>query len=103
MLAVMHASLGQAESPKPHVRSLSVGEVLCTYGDPPGPLYIVISGKLLVHRPNPDRINVNMQLAQLGPGAIVGEMAGILGQPRTATVGALEETTVLEVPVDQLG
>jgi uncharacterized protein (DUF2225 family) len=85
------------------MRSLAVGQLLCQYGDPPGPLYIVLSGKLIVYRPNPKRPYENMELAQLGPGAVVGEAAAILGQLRSATVRALEASTLLEVPAHQLG
>jgi uncharacterized protein len=87
---------------KPSTRSLGVGQLLCQFGDPPGPLYIILSGKLLVYRPNPNRPNENIELAQLGPGAVVGETAPILGQLRSASVRAIEASTLLSVPVDQL-
>jgi uncharacterized protein (DUF2225 family) len=88
---------------KPSMRSLAEGQLLCQFGDPPGPLYIILSGKLRVYRPNPNRPNENIELAHLGPGAVVGETAPILGQLRSASVRALEPSTLLSVPVDQLG
>jgi len=86
----------------PTMRSLATGQLLCQFGDPPGPLFIILSGKLIVYRPNPKRPYENIELAQLGPGAVVGEVAPILGQLRSASVRALEASTLLAVPVDQL-
>src|SRR3982074_3371632 len=76
--------------PKPSMRTLAVGQLLCQFGDPPGPLHGILAGKLLVYRPKPTRPNENIELAQLGPGAVVGEVAPILGQLRSASVRALE-------------
>jgi len=89
--------------PKPSMRSLAIGQLLCQFGDPPGPMYIILSGKLIVYRPNPKRPYENLELAQLGPGAVVGEAAPILGQLRSASVRALEASTLLVVPVNDLG
>jgi uncharacterized protein len=99
----MQAPDGNPDLQKPRLRSFSAGQLLCVFGDPPGPLFVVIKGKLLVYRPDPNHPGTNAPIAQLGPGAIVGEMAPMLRQPRTASVGALVETTVLEVPVDHVG
>jgi uncharacterized protein (DUF2225 family) len=88
---------------KPSMRSLAAGQLLCQFGDPPGPMYIILSGKLRVYRPNLNRPNENIELAELGPGAVVGEVAPILGQLRSASVRAVEASTLLAVPVDQLG
>jgi uncharacterized protein len=90
-------------SSKPSMRSLAQGQLLCQYGDPPGPMYIVLSGSLIVYRPNPKRPYENLELAQLGPGAVVGEVAPILGQLRSASVRALEPSTLLVVPVNEMG
>jgi uncharacterized protein len=85
------------------MRALAVGQLLCQYGDPPGPMYIILAGKLLVYRPNPKRPYENIELAQLGPGAVVGEVAPILGQLRSASVRAIEASTLLVVPVNEQG
>ena len=88
--------------PKPSLRSLAAGQLLCQFGDPPGPMYVILAGKLIVYRPNPRRPYENMELAQLGPGAVVGEVAPILGQLRSASVRAVEASQLLVVPVNQL-
>src|ERR1051326_2299244 len=83
----------------PTLRSLSEGQVLCREGDPPGPLYVICSGSVRAYRLAGNSVE---ELAHLGPGDIVGEMAPILQQARSATVQALEPTEVLEVPVSQV-
>ena len=89
--------------PGPVRRSLVEGQILCREGDPAGPLYVICSGSVRAYRTSlaaPDSIQ---ELARLGPGAIVGELAAILKQLRTATVQALEPTEVLELPPIYLG
>src|SRR5579864_3028518 len=83
----------------PTLRSFAAGQVLCHEGDPPGPLYVICSGSVRAYRGTDNSIE---ELAQLGPGDIVGEMAAMLQQVRSATVQALEPTEVLEVPVTQV-
>jgi CRP/FNR family transcriptional regulator/CRP/FNR family cyclic AMP-dependent transcriptional regulator len=43
-----------------------------------------------------------VQLAVLQPSDFFGEIAFLTGKPRTATVEAIEETELLEVPEDEL-
>lgn len=88
---------------KPALKSLAPGQVLCREGDPPGPLYVICSGAVRAYRRSlttPDSIQ---ELALLGPGDIVGELAALLRQPRSATVQAVQRTDLLEVSTDQLG
>src|SRR5947209_263896 len=91
----------QLDSPSqaPILRSFAEGQVLCREGDPPGPLYVICSGSVRAYRRMANSVE---ELAHLGPGEIVGELAPILQQARTATVQALERTEVLEVPVDKV-
>jgi uncharacterized protein (DUF2225 family) len=42
------------------------------------------------------------ELAELGPGAVVGEMAAMLNQPRSATVQAVTRVEVVELPTPRL-
>ena len=83
------------------VRWLAAGQILCREGEAPGPLYVVCSGSVRVYRQAPDE-EVH-ELARLGPGAVIGELAPILNQPRSATVEAIEPTHIVEVPASELG
>jgi CRP-like cAMP-binding protein len=53
-------------------------------------LYVVVSGRLRVHRGERD-------VAVLGASTTVGELAALVPQPRTASVTALEPTTLLRI------
>lgn len=53
-------------------------------------LFVVVEGRVRVHRGA-------ATLVELGPGAIVGELAVLVPEPRSATVTALEPTHLLTV------
>ncbi|HJU44147.1 MAG TPA: ATPase, T2SS/T4P/T4SS family [Vicinamibacterales bacterium] len=61
-------------------------------GTSDGAAYFILSGRVAVRRRDPDS-GVDFVLAELGPGQMFGEMALLTGQPRTASVLALEDTT----------
>ena len=68
-------------------------------GSVDGAAYVILSGRVAVRRRDPDS-GVDFILAELVTGQMFGEMALLTGQPRTASVLALEATTcaVLERP-----
>jgi CRP/FNR family transcriptional regulator, cyclic AMP receptor protein len=70
------------------VRTLEVGECLIQQGDPPGSLYVLVSGALTVERDGTPFARVDT------PGAVFGEMSAVLRQPATATARASAPTTV---------
>jgi|UniRef100_A0A7V6DP43 putative oxidoreductase len=61
--------------------------------------YVVLSGKLKVYRETPDGIRTDLTI--LGPGAYFGEVALVTGTPRTASVEAVEESTLLEITEEE--
>ena len=61
-------------------------------GTSDGAAYFILSGRVAVRRRDPDS-GVDFVLAELGAGQMFGEMALLTGQPRTASVLALEDTT----------
>ena len=85
------------------LRWLVAGQVLCREGDAPGPLFVVCAGSVRVYRREPDAPDATVELARLGPGSVIGELAPLLNKPRSATVEAIEATQILEVPPQQLG
>jgi uncharacterized protein (DUF2225 family) len=85
------------------VRWLVAGQTVCQEGDAPGPMFLVCSGSVRVYRHDPTAPDSPIELARLGPGSVIGEIAAILNQPRNATVEATEATQILELPMHQLG
>ena len=61
-------------------------------GSTDGAAYVILSGRVAVRRRDPDS-GVDFILAELGTGQMFGEMALLTGQPRTASVLALEASS----------
>lgn len=77
-------------------RRFDAGTVLMRQGEIAASMHFILSGRVLVerHEPNlPDPI----VLAELGPGQVVGEIGVLTGQPRSATVTAIEATETIEL------
>ena len=87
----------------PTLKLLAAGQILCREGDPPGSMYVICSGSVRAYRQALNQAGTIDELARLGPGDIVGEMAAMLRQMRSATLQAVEPTEVLEVPVLLVG
>jgi predicted acylesterase/phospholipase RssA len=81
----------------PHatVVSLRRGEILVRETDTTDCMYMIINGSLEVllerGRPQPELVDV------LGSGVCVGDLALLLGEPRTATVRALRDSEVIRL------
>ena len=71
-----------------YVRGFGDGDVLMRQGDQGDEMWLILRGKVRVETKTP---GANVQLAELGRGACVGEVSLISNQPRTATVTALGE------------
>ncbi|HEY9689166.1 MAG TPA: cyclic nucleotide-binding domain-containing protein [Coleofasciculaceae cyanobacterium] len=71
---------------------LKTGEILFCEGDPGNGFYIVLSGSVKVFVAKLDK-----HLTDLGAGEFLGELALMLGIPRTATVRANEETLLFAI------
>ncbi len=61
------------------------GEVVCRQGEPGDAAYVILEGRARVLREGPEGA---LEVAQLGPNDVVGEIAILCGVPRTATVVA---------------
>jgi CRP-like cAMP-binding protein len=69
------------------------GETLFREGDPGDALYVVVEGEIAVQAEGPPRV----EMARLGPGAFLGEVALMTDQPRSATVTALGDAELLRI------
>jgi CRP-like cAMP-binding protein len=78
---------------EPRFRKLRPGETLVTQGDPGDELFLLFDGVLEVERDGE-------LVAQVGPGAILGEMALLKGGRRTATLRASTRCRVAVAPRD---
>ncbi|KAB7745607.1 DHA2 family efflux MFS transporter permease subunit [Nostocoides sp. F2B08] len=67
------------------------GAYLMQEGDPPGSAYIVRTGRLEVTLGD-------TVVRELGAGQVLGELALLSGEPRSATVRARRDTTLTEIP-----
>lgn len=68
-------------------------------GDPPDAMYIVKSGGFAVTK---TKGNSEVLLAEVGPGAMVGEMALFDMKPRSANIKASKDSEVIILPYDAL-
>lgn len=69
---------------------VGAGERVIEEGTVEDHLFAVVSGRLRVHRGD-------MTLATLEPGTSVGELAALVPEPRSASVTALEPSTLLRI------
>lgn len=79
---------GSANAP---VREAGAGDVLLAEGQSSGRLYVLISGTIEVLRGDTTIVVTST------PGAIFGEMSGLLGRPHSATVRAVVPSTLYEL------
>lgn len=80
---------------KPNMRKLKTGEALVEQGDAGEELFLLLDGVLSVE------VDGN-GLAEVGPGAILGERALLEGGKRTATLRALTPARVAVASADQI-
>jgi hypothetical protein len=80
---------------KPTIRSIAEGERLVQQGQPGTEVFLILDGIFVVEVD--DR-----QVAEIGPGAVVGERAALANGKRTATLWARTQGRVASVPADAL-
>jgi len=73
------------------------GDFLFREGDTSKDLYVIQFGKVRIYK---TEAGVDIDLAEVGPGGVVGEVAAIDGGTRSASGVAMETTEVLVVAVD---
>jgi CRP/FNR family cyclic AMP-dependent transcriptional regulator len=77
-------------------RHFPAGAQLMRQGDSSDTMYVILSGRVKVERSD-HQAGGPLELAELGPGDVVGEMGLLDREPRSATVTALESTEVMEL------
>ncbi|MBX3201073.1 MAG: cyclic nucleotide-binding domain-containing protein [Labilithrix sp.] len=82
---------GGAEFPR---RTFQAGAAIVREGEPGDAAYIIVEGRCDIRKETPSGTQT---LHTIEPGAVFGEMAILTQGPRTATVVAVEPTTVLVV------
>lgn len=80
---------------KPKIRTLDAGELLTTQGEVASDVYLVMDGVFAVEIDGEG-------VAEIGPGAVVGERAALEGGVRTATLRATTRARVAAIAPDQL-
>ena len=72
---------------------MDAGDILFREGDAADALYVVAEGEVAVLAEGPPRV----EMARLGPGAFIGEVALMTDQPRSATVAAITAAELLRI------
>jgi hypothetical protein len=80
---------------KPKIRKIAAGENLVKQDEPSTEVFLILDGIFVVEVD--DR-----EVAEIGPGAVVGERAGLQHGKRTATLWARTQGRVASVPHDAL-
>ena len=91
--------LDEAEVSLPRV-SLPAGELLFEQGEIGKSMYIVLEGGLKAIIKNDD--NQPIPVGEIHPGQPVGEMQVFTGGKRTASVAAMVDSTLVEIPSDKI-
>jgi CRP-like cAMP-binding protein len=78
-----------------HLQLMPLGkdELLFREGDPGDALYVIVEGEVAVQAEGPPRV----EMARLGAGSFIGEVALLTDQPRSATVTATAESELLRI------
>jgi CRP/FNR family cyclic AMP-dependent transcriptional regulator len=80
--------------------NLSAGEIVCAAGEEKHDLYIIHSGKLMVFVTKGTQVT---PVAYLEGGEYLGELSFFDGMPRSAHVVAIEDSSLIKIPSEELG
>lgn len=77
-------------------REFGQGQIIFQQGDPSGGVYIIAQGKIRVFRVSPSGEETTITI--FGVGDLVGELAALDQQPRSATASAIRPARLLLIP-----
>jgi CRP-like cAMP-binding protein len=80
---------------EPEIRTLAAGETLVHQGEPGAHLFLLLDGVLVVEVDD-------TAVAEIGPGAVLGERSILEGGLRTSTLRALTPAKVAVASVEQI-
>lgn len=100
LLTVLDDASIERLSEATHTRRLSRGQILFSEGEPTGPLFIVRRGRLRVAVSSPHGEELVLRI--LEEGDAFGEVSLLAGEPRSASVDALEDSELLAVPAEKV-
>jgi CRP/FNR family transcriptional regulator, cyclic AMP receptor protein len=83
-----------------HIRKVLSGDALIRRGEPDRTLYFVLRGELEIIVQSSDGLTMG-RVAQVGAGAVLGELAFFDGGPRSATAWAVTPCEVAAMSPDQ--
>ncbi len=89
-----HEQLEHIAATAPHF-CYQAGETIFKSGDPSGAMYLIISGKVKIHRH--DEKGAEIILSQINAGSVFGELALLSNQPRMASVTAVVDSEFLVI------
>jgi small-conductance mechanosensitive channel/CRP-like cAMP-binding protein len=88
------ARLALSRTAQEHI--FAAGEAIVIQGDSGSSMFVVLQGEVrVVLEP------AGQEVARIGPGGFFGEMSMLTGEPRTATVRAIHDVRVLEIPAER--
>ncbi len=74
-------------------------DVICRQGDPSSDLYFLKEGRLLICTVQGTQVKA---LARIEPGEFIGELSFFDGKPRATHIVALEKSTVIQIPKEEI-
>ena len=80
-------------------RAVAKGDIIIAQGKTGIEAFLIQSGEVAVYT---EANGKRVELAQMGPGQIIGEMALVVDAPRTATVQALSECNLIVITRETL-
>lgn len=91
--ALLDSASLRAVAERAVAQELAAGQMLFRAGDVSDGGYVIVAGALAL---TPDQ--QGHEVRQVGPGALVGELALLVEGPRPASARALEQTSLLHIP-----